>query len=154
MADDRQPDSNDQPEDHSEQGDEKSSGGSKASGSGSEGWVLGGGLGSGSGSGMSSSGGSAAGGDNPFEAFFSSLAGGDMNAFMQQMQSAFAMLGGAGSIFAGAPAGAGSGVNWAVTKDTARKTVASLGADPTPDAAQRRALTEALPELQAEHAGA
>lgn len=92
---------------------------------------------------MSSSGASAAGGDNPFEAFFSSLAGGDMNAFMQQMQSAFAMLGGAGSIFAGAPAGSGSGVNWAVTKDTARKTVASLGADPTPDAAQRRALTEA-----------
>jgi putative hydrolase len=66
-----------------------------------------------------------------------------MNALMQQMQSAFAMLGGAGSIFSGAPGGSGSGVNWTVTKDTARKTVASLGADPTPDAAQRRALTEA-----------
>jgi len=54
------------------------------------------------------------------------------------------MLGGAGSIFAGAPGGSGSGVNWSVTKDTARKTVAALGPDPTPDAAQRRALNEAV----------
>src|SRR4029450_13354931 len=107
------------------------------------GWVLGGGLGSGSGSGMSSSGGSGAGSENPFETFFSSLSGGDMNAFMQQMQSAFAMLGGAGSMFGGAQAGSWSGVNWALAKDTARKTVASLGADPTPNTAQRRALTEA-----------
>ena len=38
---------------------------------------------------------------------------------------------------------AGSGVNWEVTKDTARKTAASLGPDPTPTAAQQRALTEA-----------
>jgi putative hydrolase len=144
MAEERQPDANDEPEDPSQPGEKSSSGGSKPSGSGSEGWVLGGGLGSGSGSGMSSSGGSGAGSENPFETFFSSLSGGDMNAFMQQMQSAFAMLGGAGSIFAGAPASSGSGVNWAVAKDTARKTVASLGADPTPDSAQRRALTEAV----------
>ena len=143
MTEDRQPDSNDQPEDPSQPGEKSSGGGSKPSGSGSEGWVLGGGLGSGSASGMSSSGGSGAGSENPFESFFSSLSGGDMNAFMQQMQGAFAMLGGAGSMFAGAPAAAGSGVNWAVAKDTARKTVASLGADPTPDSAQRRALTEA-----------
>ena len=143
MAEDRQPDSDDQPEDPSQPGEKSSSGGSKPSGSGSEGWVLGGGLGSGSGSGMSSSGGSGAGSENPFETFFSSLSGGDMNAFMQQMQSAFAMLGGAGSMFGGAQAGSGSGVNWAVAKDTARKTVASLGADPTPNTAQRRALTEA-----------
>ena len=80
---------------------------------------------------------------NPFEAFFASLSGGDMNALVQQMQSAFAMLGGSGSIFAGGPGGSGSGVNWAVTKDTARKTVASLGPDPTPDAAQRRAINDA-----------
>jgi putative hydrolase len=144
MAEERQPGSDDQPEDESQPGPESSGDVSKPSSSGSQGWVLGGGLGSGSagsGSGSSSSGSGA--GENPLEAFFSSLAGGDMNALMQQMQSAFAMLGGAGSIFAGPSSGSGSGVNWSVTKDTARKTVASLGPDPTPDAAQRRALTEA-----------
>ena len=71
--------------------------------------------------------------DNPFEAFFSSLAGGDMNALAAQLQSAFAMLGGAGSMFTGGATDPGSGVNWEVTKDTARKTVASLGPDPSPD---------------------
>ena len=35
------------------------------------------------------------------------------------------MLGGAGSMFTSGPTDAGSGVNWEVTKDTARKTVAS-----------------------------
>ena len=35
-------------------------------------------------------------------------------------------------------------MNWEVTKDTARKTVASLGPDPTPDAGQQRAVTEAV----------
>ena len=45
---------------------------------------------------------------------------------------------------AAAPAEPGSGVNWEVTKDTARKTVASLGPDPTPDAGQQRAVTEAV----------
>ena len=148
MAEDRQPDSGDLPEDESQPGKGSSGEGSPAGGDkppASGGWVLGGGLGSGSGARPPSSGGSSsgAGEDNPLEAFFSSLAGGDMNALMQQMQSAFAMLGGAGSIFSGAPGGSGSGVNWTVTKDTARKTVASLGADPTPDAAQRRALSEA-----------
>ena len=34
-------------------------------------------------------------------------------------------------------------MNWNVTKDTARKTAASLGPDPTPTAAQQRALTDA-----------
>ena len=53
---------------------------------------------------------------NPFEAFFSSLAGGDMNALAAQLQSAFAMLGGAGSMFTGGPTDTGSGVNWEVTK--------------------------------------
>ena len=88
MTEDRQPDSNDLPEDPSQPDEKSSSGGSKPSGSGSEGWVLGGGLGSGgsgSASGMSSSGGSGAGSENPFESFFSSLSGGDMNAFMQQI---------------------------------------------------------------------
>ena len=140
MAEDRQQDHDDEPEDGSAAG----SGGEQSApgGSASQGWTLGGG----------SSGGVDRSGsqppeeqpENPFEAFFASLAGGDMNALVQQMQSAFAMLGGAGSIFAGAPGGSGSGVNWSVTKDTARKTVASLGPDPTPDAAQRRALDEAL----------
>jgi putative hydrolase len=82
--------------------------------------------------------------DNPLEALFSSLAGGDINAVAAQLQSAFAMLGGAGSMFAGGPADAGSGVNWEVTKDTARKTTASLGPDPSPSSAQQRALTDAV----------
>ena len=82
---------------------------------------------------------------NPFEAFFSSLAGGDMNALAAQLQSAFAMLGGgAGSMFTSGPADPESGVNWEVTKNTARKTVASLGPDPSPDSAQQRAITEAV----------
>jgi putative hydrolase len=138
MAEDRQQDHDDEPEEGSAAG----SGGEQSTpgGSASQGWTLGGG----------SSGGVSRSGspppdeqpENPFEAFFASLAGGDMNALIQQMQSAFAMLGGAGSIFAGG--GSGSGVNWSVTKDTARKTVASLGPDPTPDAAQQRALNEAV----------
>ena len=80
---------------------------------------------------------------NPFEAFLSQLAGGDMNALMSQLQSAFAMLGGGGGMFGQQPADSGSGVNWQVAKDTARKTVASLGADPSPDAAQQRAVRDA-----------
>jgi putative hydrolase len=67
--------------------------------------------------------------------------GSDLNTLMGQLQSAFAMLGGAGPL--GGGAGADSGVNWEVTKDTARKTVATLGADPSPNAAQQRAVTEA-----------
>ena len=63
-----------------------------------------------------------------------------MNALAAQLQSAFAMLGGAGSMFTGGPTDTGSGVNWEVTKDTARKTVASLGPDPSPSAAQQRAI--------------
>jgi len=85
---------------------------------------------------------SSGGPQNPIEALMASLAGGDPNALMQQLQSAFAMLGGGGSMFAGGP-DAGSGVNWAIAKDTARKTTASLGADPTPDSAQRAAVREA-----------
>jgi putative hydrolase len=81
---------------------------------------------------------------NPLEAMFSSLAGGDMNALAAQLQSAFAMLGGAGPMFGGAGSGADAGVNWEVTKDTARKTVASLGADPSPDSRQQRELVEAV----------
>ncbi len=81
---------------------------------------------------------------NPFEAFFSSLAGGDMNALAGQLQSAFAMLGGAGGMFGGGPTPAGSGVNWDVAKDTARRTVASLGPDPSPDGGQQRAIADAV----------
>jgi putative hydrolase len=140
MAEDRQQGQDDEPE----QGSAAGSGGEESApgGSASQGWTLGGG--SSGGVGRSESQPPEGEPENPFEAFFASLAGGDMNALVQQMQSAFAMLGGTGSIFAGGPGGSGSGVNWAVTKDTARKTVASLGPDPTPDAAQRRALNEAL----------
>ena len=81
---------------------------------------------------------------NPFEAFLSSLAGGDMNALAAQLQNAFAMLGGAGSMFTSGQPDTGSGVNWEVTKDTARKLAASLGPDPSPDAGQQRAITEAV----------
>jgi putative hydrolase len=81
---------------------------------------------------------------NPLEALFASLAGGDVNALAAQLQSAFAMLGGAGSMFGGGMSDTGSGVNWEVTKDTARKTAASLGPDPTPTSAQQRALVDAV----------
>ncbi|GAB3768265.1 zinc-dependent metalloprotease [Microlunatus parietis] len=93
---------------------------------------------------------------NPLEALFSQLAGGnaglgkpgepgnpqDMNALIGQLQNAFAMLGGSGSIFS-QTAETGSGVNWDVTKDTARKAVAALGPDPTPDDRQRREIDQA-----------
>jgi len=132
MAEDRTPDPADQPEDNDKsQPPEKPSEPYRLGGSGR--------------SGKSPEGGS--GGDeagNPFEAFFSSLAGGDMNALAAQLQSTFAMLGGAGSMFGGGPTEPGSGVNWEVTKNTARQTVASLGPDPTPDAAQQRAIAEAV----------
>ena len=98
------------------------------------------------GSGGSGSGGS--GEQNPFEALFGALGGGqggdmpDMNQLMQQLQGAFAMFGGSGQMFSGAaPDG---GVNWDVSKDTARKTVASLGSDPTPHDAQRREVADAV----------
>ena len=55
-----------------------------------------------------------------------------MNALAAQLQSAFAMLGGAGSMFTERSDRCRVGVNWEVTKDTARKTVASLGPDPSP----------------------
>jgi putative hydrolase len=84
---------------------------------------------------------------NPFEALFTQLggaSGSDMNALVEQLQSAFAMLGGPGAVFSAGGGDSSSGVNWEVTKDTARKTVASLGPDPTPDSAQQRALIEAV----------
>ena len=80
---------------------------------------------------------------NPLEALFSQLGSGDMNALVSQLQSAFAMLGGSGAMF-GAGGDGSSGVNWEVTKDTARKTVASLGPDPTPTTAQQKGLAEAV----------
>ncbi len=128
MAEDRKPDpADDQPEDPKP-----------------EPYRLGGGSGGSKGSGPTPG----SGGDqptNPLEALFSSLGGGDMNALASQLQSAFAMLGGAGAMFGGGGAtGADSGVNWEVTKDTARKTVASLGPDPSPDRGQQRALVEAV----------
>src|SRR5215212_6491377 len=133
MAEDRTPDPADQPEDDKPQPRDKPS----------EPYRLGGSGGSGK-SPQNPSGKSGGEPENPFEAFFSSLAGGDMNALAAQLQSAFAMLGGAGSMFTGGATQPGSGVNWEVTKDTARKTAASLGPDPTPDAGQQRAITEAV----------
>lgn len=94
------------------------------------------------GSGQGSSAGS---GQNPFEALFGALGqpgGQDMNAFFQQIQNAFAMFSGPGGMFTGAaPDG---GVNWELSKDTARKTVAGLGPDPTPHDGQRREVAEAV----------
>jgi putative hydrolase len=133
MAEDRTPDPADQPEDDKPQPRDKPS----------EPYRLGGSGGSGK-SPQGPSGKSGGEPENPFEAFFSSLAGGDMNALAAQLQSAFSMLGGAGSMFTGGATQSGSGVNWEVTKDTARKTAASLGPDPTPDAGQQRAITEAV----------
>ena len=133
MAQDQTPDPSDQPEDDETQPREKPS----------EPYRLGGSGGSGK-SAQGPSGKSGGEPDNPFEAFLASLAGGDMNALAAQLQSAFAMLGGAGSMFTSGPTQSGSGVNWEVTKDTARKTAASLGPDPSPDAGQQRAITEAV----------
>jgi putative hydrolase len=134
MAEDRTPDPADQPEDDKTPPRDNPS----------EPYRLGGSGGSGKGP-ESSSGKSGGEPGNPFEAFLSSLAGGDMNALAAQLQSAFAMLGGAGSMFGSSgTVEPGSGVNWEVTKDTARKAVASLGPDPTPDAGQLRAITEAV----------
>ena len=113
-------------------------------GSGSDGYQLGGGRGSSSGAGGSGSGGQGPGGfgpgasgaggqpGNPFEAFMNQFGGGDMNPLMSQLQDAFSMLGGSGSMFGRRAASSDAGVNWEVTKDTARKTVASLGPDPMP----------------------
>jgi putative hydrolase len=111
----------------------------RTSGSGSEDYQLGGGQRSGSGS-SSGSGGQPA---NPFEAFMSQFGGGDMNQLMAQLQNAFSMLGGGGSLFGQPATATDSGVNWEVTKDTARKTVASLGADPSPGFGQQHDVTEA-----------
>ncbi len=111
--------------------------GSAASGGGaSQGGTGSGGFGFGS----AGSGGSG----NPMEAFFASLAGGDTQALAAQLQNAFAMLGGGGSMFAGGTTDSGSGVNWDVTKDTARKSAAALGPDPTPTSAQTRAVVDAV----------
>ncbi len=135
MADDRHPESADQPgEDDQPRSNEPTPPSPP-----SEGYRLGG-------SPKSQPGPAGGGGtppDNPLEALMASLAGGDTNALMAQLQSAFAMLGGPGGMFSGAAAGPGSGVNWEVAKDTARKTAASLGPDPTPNSAQRRAIDEA-----------
>ena len=141
MPDDRQPGPGDQPEDEAGQpGDATGAGGTTPpprGGSANSGWQLGGTP--------RKPGGNDPQPENPFEALFSSLGGGgDMNALMQQLQSAFAMLGGGGSLFGQGTTPSGSGVNWDVTKDTARKVVASLGPDPTPNAAQQRAITEAV----------
>ncbi len=119
------------------------------SGSGSVGSGGGGAAGFGGGAGFGGLGGGAApsGGDpsNPLEALFASLAGGDTNALAAQLQSAFAMLGGGGAgLFGGGGGDAGSGVNWEVTKDTARRSAAALGPDPTPTGAQVRAVADAV----------
>ena len=158
MAEDRQPGSADQPEDEPGGTGDASTGGSTPADGGptspNSGYRLGGGSssGSGSGSGSSSGGGQGQQPPNPFEALFSSLGGagggaGDVNALMQQLQNAFSMLGGGagggGGLFGHGAPDAGSGVNWEVTKDTARKMVASLGPDPTPTSAQQHAVTEA-----------
>lgn len=154
MAEDTQPGDADGPKDPFGEGVTPDPGadgprpGASGSPSPNAGWQLGGaprqpqgGAGEGSGEG---SGGDPA---NPFEALLSAMGGGgDMNALVQQLQSAFSMLGGGGGggLFGqGAPA-AGSGVNWEVTKNTARSTVAALGPDPTPTGAQQRALGEAV----------
>jgi putative hydrolase len=73
----------------------------------------------------------------------SQFGGGDMNQLMAQLQNAFSMMGGGGSLFGQPTTNTDSGVNWQVTKDTARKTVASLGADPTPGFGQQHDVTEA-----------
>ncbi len=156
MAEDTQPGDADGPDDPFGEGvtpgpeDSGSKPGSSRSSSPNAGWQLGG-RGKqpgepGAGSGASGSGQPA----NPFEALFAGMGGGgDMNALMQQLQNAFSMLagpggGGGGGIFGRGAPEPGSGVNWEVTKNTARSTVASIGPDPTPTGPQQRALSEAV----------
>jgi len=97
---------------------------------------------------------------NPLEALLRSMGvantSGDLNALLQSLQSSFGMMfpglatpgsGGSSGFFGrGAPGAAdtSSGVNWELSRDTARKTVASLGPDPSPDASAQRALTDAV----------
>ena len=132
------------------------SGGYRLGGSGAGSVGSGGGTGPGFGAGFGGLGGGAApsgGGtpSNPLEALFASLAGGDTNALAAQLQSAFQMLGGGGFGGLGGFGGAGgaggdssSGVNWEVTKDTARKAAAALGPDPTPNQSQVRGVADAV----------
>jgi putative hydrolase len=84
--------------------------------------------------------------NNPFAALFATLGGQggspDMNSVMQQLQSMFSTFGGPQQMFN--PGAGDGGVNWDMTKDTARKTTASLGQDPAPTQDQRRAVTEAI----------
>ena len=130
MADERQPGEPDPDDDDA------------GTGSGSEGYRLGGGgRHSGDGTSPSAAGGGQPG--NPFDAFMSQFGGGDVNQLMAQLQNAFSMLGGGGSLFGQPTTATDSGVNWEVTKDTARKTVASLGADPSPGFGQQHDVTEA-----------
>jgi len=93
MAEDRTPDPADQPEDDETQRREKPPEPYRLGGSGGSGKTP-----------QGPSGKSGGEPDNPFEAFLSSLAGGDVNALAAQLQSAFAMLGGAGSMFTSGPA--------------------------------------------------
>ncbi len=158
MAEDRQPGSADQPEEQPGGAEEPSNGGTASGGSGpaspNSGYRLGGGSPSSPGGAGQGSGSGAQQPPNPFEALFSSLGGagggaGDLGALMAQLQNAFTMFGGpggpggGGGLFGHGAPEAGSGVNWAVTKDTARKTVAALGPDPTPSSAQQHAVIEA-----------
>lgn len=84
--------------------------------------------------------------NNPFAALFGNLGGQgggwDMNAMMQQLQGMFSGFGGPQQMFG--PGTSTGGVNWDMTKDTARKTTASLGADPPPTDSQRRTVTESV----------
>src|SRR4051812_20842803 len=141
MADDPQPGPADQPEDEPGQtrGDPPAGDSTPPAkgGSANSGWQLGGTP--------KKPGGNDPQPENPFEGLFSSFGGGgDIKAPGQQLQNPSSMLGGAGSMSGQGTTSSGAGVNWDVTKDTARKTVASLGADPTPTAAQQRAINEAV----------
>ncbi|MDN5761534.1 MAG: zinc-dependent metalloprotease, partial [Microlunatus sp.] len=66
-----------------------------------------------------------------------------MYQLMAKLQNACWMVGGGGSLFGKSTTATDSGVNWEVTKDTARKTVASLGSDPTPGFGPQHEIIEA-----------
>ena len=149
MAEERQPGADDEPEDNSGANDDEAS----KPASPNSGWRLGGAPQQPGSTGPQQPGPAGPQQPDPFGGLFSALGGGglggaggpDMNALMAQLQNAFSMLGGTGGgLFGQGAPSSDSGVNWEVTKDTARKTAASLGPDPTPTAAQQRALTEAV----------
>jgi len=88
--------------------------------------------------------------ENPLAAMLNQLGlnlgdASDLGGVMEQLQTAFnSMTTQFGGMFNASAADSESGVNWTLAKDTARKTVASLGADPSPNSADSEQIADAV----------